>query len=181
MSALGQKQTLALQKSLKPRQLFLGATRAAIIDQCPCATVKSHAVLTPNSSIPLTDSRAPINCQCRSSVSPDAPRVLIESMERARRLEASRARQAINTPLPKSRTLLRAPQPIADQSLRLYKSSSGSSATNRIRGFPQICTEISKVCSNPANARAPSEQLPHSPGLVLGKEGGGRECQHGRC
>jgi len=29
--------------------------------------------------------------------------------------------------------------------------------------------------------RAPSEQLPYSPGLVLGKEGGGRECQHGRC
>jgi len=38
------------------------------------------------------------------------------------RLWASRERQAINTPLPKSRTLLRAPQPIAVPSLQLYKS-----------------------------------------------------------
>jgi hypothetical protein len=38
------------------RQLFLGATCSAIINQCPCATVKSHAVLIPNSSIPLNSS-----------------------------------------------------------------------------------------------------------------------------
>ena len=38
-----------------------GATCSAIINQYPCATVKSHAVLIPNSSIPLTDSRAPIH------------------------------------------------------------------------------------------------------------------------
>ena len=66
------------------RQLFLGVTWAAIIDQYPCPTVKSHAVLRPNNSIPLTASRAPINCQCRCSVSPDAPRVLIESMEKSK-------------------------------------------------------------------------------------------------
>jgi len=39
-------------------------------------------VLTPNSSIPSTASRAPINCQCSCSVSPDEPRVLIESAEK---------------------------------------------------------------------------------------------------
>src|SRR5215469_11378876 len=53
---------MALPLRTVARQLFLGATCSAIINQCPCATVKSHAVLTPNSSIPLTDSRAPINC-----------------------------------------------------------------------------------------------------------------------
>ena len=75
---------MALPLQTVARQLFLGATCSAIINQCPCATVKSHAVLIPNSSIPLTDSRAPINCQCRCSVSPDAPRVLIESMEKSK-------------------------------------------------------------------------------------------------
>ena len=75
----------ALQRAWgSSRQFFLVVTCAAIIDQHPCPTVKSHAVLSPNSSIPLTDSRAPINCQCRCSVSPDAPRVLIESMEKSK-------------------------------------------------------------------------------------------------
>ena len=44
--------------------------------------MKRNAVLTPNSSIPLTASRAPINYQCRCSVSPAAPPVLIESTEK---------------------------------------------------------------------------------------------------
>src|SRR6516162_7577445 len=46
-----------------------------------CITAKTYAVLTPNSSIPLTASRAPIICQGRCSVSPDAPRVDIASTE----------------------------------------------------------------------------------------------------
>src|SRR5262249_25364842 len=40
-----------------------------------------YAALTPNSSIPSTASRAPIIRQCGSSVSPDAPRVLIDPTE----------------------------------------------------------------------------------------------------
>jgi hypothetical protein len=63
------------------RQLPLRVTCAASIDQYACITAKMYAALTPNSSIPSTASKAPIICQCRCSVSPDSPRVLIESTE----------------------------------------------------------------------------------------------------
>src|SRR5262249_43513753 len=63
------------------RQPWLGVTYLASIDQYTCITAKTYAVLTPNSSIPLTASRAPIICQGRCSVSPDPPRVDIESTE----------------------------------------------------------------------------------------------------
>ena len=63
------------------RQLFLEATCASSIDQQACITAKMYAALTPNSSIPLTASRAPIICQCCCSFNPDAPRVLMESTE----------------------------------------------------------------------------------------------------
>ena len=53
---------------------------------------------------------------------------------------------------------------MGDQKLRLRAETQPPS---------QICGEISKVCSS-LLTRAPSEQLPYSPGLVLGKEGGGR-------
>jgi hypothetical protein len=52
------------------------------MDQYTCITEKRYAVLTPNSSIPSTASSAPIKFQGRCSVSPDAPRVLIESNEK---------------------------------------------------------------------------------------------------
>ena len=109
------------QKGHWPRQLFLGVTCAAIIDQYACPTVKSHAVLRPNRSIPLTASRAPINCQCRCSVSPDAPRVLIESMEKSKASRGeSRApsHKYAAAQIPHSIMSV----PIAVQSLRLYKS-----------------------------------------------------------
>src|ERR1700729_296724 len=60
------------------RQLLLGVTRAASIDQYACMTAKIYAALTPNSRIPSTASRAPIICQYGCSVRPEAPRVLIE-------------------------------------------------------------------------------------------------------
>src|SRR5262245_5429688 len=63
------------------RQPWLGVTYLASIDQYTCITAKTYAVLTPNSSIPLAASRAPIICQGRCSVSPDPPRVDIESTE----------------------------------------------------------------------------------------------------
>ena len=72
---------LAPSAAALARQLLLGVTWVASIDQYPCITAKMYAVLTPNSSIPSTASRAPIIFQCRCSVSPDAPRVLIESTE----------------------------------------------------------------------------------------------------
>src|SRR5262245_50469104 len=62
-------------------QLLRRATWAVSIDQYVCITEKMYAVLTPNSSIPYTASNGPISCQGRWSVSPDAPRVLIESSE----------------------------------------------------------------------------------------------------
>ena len=40
-----------------------------------------EAVLMPNSNIPSIPSSAPNNWQWRSSVSPEAPRVLIEATE----------------------------------------------------------------------------------------------------
>ena len=64
------------------RQPLLGVACAVSIDQYTCITEKRYAVLTPNSSIPSTASSAPIICQGRCSVSPDAPRVLIESSEK---------------------------------------------------------------------------------------------------
>ncbi|MGB9216837.1 MAG: hypothetical protein WCC42_16635, partial [Pseudolabrys sp.] len=64
------------------RQPLLGVACAVSIDQYTCITEKRYAVLTPNSSIPSTASSAPIICQDRGSVSPDAPRVLIESSEK---------------------------------------------------------------------------------------------------
>src|SRR5262249_38843080 len=66
---------------LLSRQLLLGLTRAASIDQYTCITAKMYAALTPNTSNPPTASRAPIIRQRGCSVSPDAPRVLIESTE----------------------------------------------------------------------------------------------------
>src|SRR5215470_14962061 len=62
----------------------LRADMCASIDQNTCITAKMYAALTPNSSIPSTASRAPISRQCRCSVSPDAPRVLIESTEKSK-------------------------------------------------------------------------------------------------
>src|SRR5262249_46779911 len=63
------------------RHLLLEATCASSIDQHACITAKMYAALTPKRSIPFTASRAPIIRQCCCSVSPDAPRVLIESTE----------------------------------------------------------------------------------------------------
>src|SRR5262247_4342387 len=61
-----------------------GGTWAVSIDQYTCITEKMYAVLTPNSSIPATASSGPIICQGRWSISPDAPRVLIESSEKSK-------------------------------------------------------------------------------------------------
>ena len=63
------------------RQSLLGVARAVSTDQYICITAKMYAVLTPNRIIPLTASSAPINRQGRCSVSPDAPRVLVDSSE----------------------------------------------------------------------------------------------------
>src|SRR5215475_7928310 len=65
-------------------QIFLAVTCAASIDQYTCITAKMNAALTPNRSIPSTASKAPIICHGRCSVSPDAPRVLIESRENSK-------------------------------------------------------------------------------------------------
>src|SRR5215472_12874284 len=42
-----------------------------------------YAVLTPNINTPATPSNAPISCQCWCSVNPEAPRVVIESIEKS--------------------------------------------------------------------------------------------------
>jgi hypothetical protein len=73
----------ALEGGLPPlaavaHQPWLGFACAASI-QYPGITEKWYAVLTPNSSIPSAASSAPVICNGRRSVSPDAPRVLIES------------------------------------------------------------------------------------------------------
>jgi hypothetical protein len=57
------------------RHPLLGVACSVSIDQYTCITEKRYAVLTPNSSIPSTASSAPIICQGRCSVSPDAPRL----------------------------------------------------------------------------------------------------------
>ena len=49
--------------------------------QYACIAVKMNAVLMPNKSIPSVASSAPIICQWRSSISPEAPRVLRASTE----------------------------------------------------------------------------------------------------
>src|SRR5262249_41580159 len=66
------------------RQPWLEGTYLASIDQYTCITANTYAGLIPNSSIPLTASRAPIICQGRCSVSPDAPRVDIASTEESK-------------------------------------------------------------------------------------------------
>ena len=42
----------------------------------------ARAVLIPNINTPATPSNAPISCQCWCSVNPEAPRVVIESIDR---------------------------------------------------------------------------------------------------
>jgi hypothetical protein len=42
------------------------------------------AVLIPNSSMPSAASSAPISCQCGCSITPEAPRVAIESTDCAK-------------------------------------------------------------------------------------------------
>ena len=49
------------------------------IGQYACITANMYAVLIPNRSMPSAASRAPIICQCRCSISPEAPRVVIPS------------------------------------------------------------------------------------------------------
>ena len=46
-----------------------------------CINPKMNAVLIPKSNIPSAASNAPIIRQLRSSISPEAPRVVMESTE----------------------------------------------------------------------------------------------------
>jgi hypothetical protein len=51
------------------------------MDQHDCITEKIKAVLMPNNNMPSTASSAPMIRQCDSSISPEEPRVDIESTE----------------------------------------------------------------------------------------------------
>ena len=64
--------------SLVQRQL---AFEVGVVRHAAILTVKMNAVLIPNKSTPSAASSAPIICQCGCSITPEAPRVAIESTE----------------------------------------------------------------------------------------------------
>src|SRR5262249_15936228 len=136
------------------RQLWLGVTCRPSIGQYPCITAKMYAVLTPNSSIPSTASRAPITCQCRSSVSPDAPRVLIESREKSKAsLGESRApsQKYAAAQIPHSIPCTRANSspipPIIQIRIAIRFDTSRPSLSNRTRIFISVKANITTAAA----------------------------------